>query len=138
MSYSAPQAHLKWQVPPGAAVPELSCEEALRAAYPGVAATFDALDDVGESHSGDEFVDPLVFNAREELERKDRLFGVSKQADACQLADARCARCSEGDDFALLISGMDDAMIAYADRVLGDDPVWSRLKAIRQAMSESL
>jgi hypothetical protein len=130
MSYSAPQAHLKWQVPPGAAAPELSCEEALRAAYPGIAATFDAivsLDDATESHNGDEF------EMTQSL--KERAVGFDAVR---QLADARCARCSEGDDFALLISGMDDAMIAYADRVLGDDPVWSRLKALRQAMSESL
>ena len=78
---------------------------------------------------GNEFepTPPIEFDARAEWKADDR-----------QLADARCARCSEGDDFALLISGMDDAMIAYADRVLGDDPVWSRLKALRQAMSESL
>lgn len=135
MSYSAPQAHLKWQVPPGAAVPELSCEEALRAAYPGVAATFDAivsLDDATESRNGDEFD-----GVRSPGTLREWAEAHEAKLDR-QHADASCARCSEGDDFALLISGMDDAMIAYADRVLGDDPVWSRLKAIRQAMSESL
>ena len=50
----------------------------------------------------------------------------------------RCARCSEGDDFALLISGMDEALIAYADRLLVDDRVWNQLKAVRQAMAEAL
>ena len=68
----------------------------------------------------------------------DAIDSALERVAARAIADARCARCSEGDDFALLISGMDDALIAYADRVLGDDPVWSRLRALRQAMSESL
>lgn len=136
MSYSAPHAHLKWQVPPGASAPDLSCEESLpepsREACPSVGATFDALDDAGNSRNGDEFDGVRSPGTLREWAE------AHEASVAIKLADARCARCSEGDDFALLISGMDEAMIAYADRTLGDDQVWSRLKAIRQAMSEAL
>lgn len=126
MSYSAPQAHLKWQVPPGASVPELSCEEALRAAYPGVAATFDALDDAGESHNGDEF------EMTQSLKEKAVGFDA-----------VRCARCSEGDDFALLVSGMDEALLKLSNGLLFERrqmmlDAFTDLMAVRQAMSESL
>lgn len=135
MSYSAPQAHLKWQVPPGAAVPELSCEEALRAAYPGVAATFDAimsLDDAGDSQNGEEF------EMTQSLKEKAVGFDAVRQ-----LADARCARCSEGDDFALLVSGMDEALLKLSNGLLFERrqmmlDAFTDLMAVRQAMSESL
>lgn len=83
------------------------------------------LDDAGSSCEGDEF--GALPPASSWMEPEPR-----------QVADTRCARCGEGDDFAFLISGMDEALIAYADRFLGDDQVWNRLKAVRQAMSESL
>ena len=117
MSYSAPQAHLKWQVPPGAAVPELSCEEALRAAYPGVAATFDAimsLDDAAESPKGDEFA------AQTQIEDSDR----PMTARPVDLADKVIT----------LLEGHDELMMLYADQRFVDDPIWSLMKAQRTAM----
>ena len=37
-----------------------------------------------------------------------------------------------------IVAGMDDALLAYADKMLIDDPVWDRLRAVRQAMVEVL
>jgi hypothetical protein len=175
MSYQQPPFHKKWEMPP---------TEALRAAYPDVAATFDAigesdsgrmnagksadaiaaarmlaaedddgeacLDDARDSLNGDEFAWTPETEAARRAWLKDAmpcgdadsaLFGLREEWEpdaARQVADTRCAGCREGEDLILLLSGMDDAMIAYADRMLGDDDVWRQLRAVRQAMAEAL
>ena len=50
----------------------------------------------------------------------------------------RCAGCSDPEDIVLIIAGMDSALIDYAHRAIYDDPVWTQLHAVRQALIERL
>jgi hypothetical protein len=107
----------------------------------------DDLDSASSSHGGDEFEwVPEIAAAqipgttgssyRDEWTSKTALPPAELRED---LIDLRCARCTEGDDdMAEIVSGMDDALLAYADKMLIDDPVWDRLRAVRQAMVEVL
>jgi hypothetical protein len=39
-------------------------------------------------------------------------------------------------ELSTILDGFDDLMITYADRMIADDPVWSQMKAQRQALLE--
>lgn len=152
MSYSPPPLHKKWEMPDDK-------ESAMRDMYPNIAAVFDAIGDAADSDgparhtlAGPDLAAAARFASAEDDDGEACLDDAGSGHDGDETysteidglpwrtsePDARCARCSESDDFALLISGMDEALIAYADRVLGDDAVWRQLRAVRQAMSEAL
>lgn len=118
----------------------------------------DDLDSASRSHGGDEFewtpeiaaahealkadtfdLKPEHAGARRYMDRVSCLAEAHALGQHNALADLRCSRCTEGDDdMAEIVSGMDDALLAYADKMLIDDPVWDRLRAVRQAMVEVL
>lgn len=39
-------------------------------------------------------------------------------------------------ELSTILDGFDDLMITYADRMIADDPVWTQMKAQRQALLE--
>jgi hypothetical protein len=70
------------------------------------------LDDAAESHNGDEFV---ACHDRRSMDSEER-----------------------HDDLVTIIAGHEEMMIAYADKFLCDDPVWSLMKQQHQALMESI
>ena len=112
MSYSPPPPHAKWEMP---ADPDL------------VAAikTLAADDDDAEARLND-------------AERSHIAVEDLQRALLRQLDDTRCAGRSDPEDFASIIAGMDAALIDYAHRAIYDDPVWTQLHAVRQALIERL
>ena len=78
----------------------------------------DEMDHVESSHNGDEF-------------------------KATAIADARCTRCTEGDDtYALLVSGMDEALLKLSRGLLFESrqtmlEAYKDLMDVRQAIAES-
>lgn len=106
---------MSYSPPPLHAKWELPADPDLAAAIKMLSADDDddaeaCLDDAGRSHEGDEF----------ETSAEPR------------------ERCTEAEDLATIITGMDAALIDYAHRTIYDDPVWTQLYAVRQALIETL
>ena len=128
MSYSPPPPHQKWEMPED---PDLAAATKMLSAEEDDAEA--CLDEAGVSRNGDEFTNP--FSA---ISHHMRSIFADSKASSSNTPEGHRSRCSERENHEILLSGMDDAMIAYADRMLGDDSVWCQLRAVRQAMAESL
>ena len=125
---------------------QIGAKHALRAAYPDVVETFDRLevsgafghmDTAAESHDGDELAwTPDAPAVR--IPTAEDLDDEWAPDVARTLPDRPCTRCNRNEEMVEIVSGMDAALLDYADRIMSDDPVWAQLRAVRQAMVEVL